>query len=138
MQVIQAENLTKYYGKARGIEGVNLSVGQGDIFGFIGPNGAGKSTFIRTVLGLIRPNSGKAEVLGLEAGKNQKEILKDIGYMPSESMFYDEMRVGEIISFSAKLRGRDCSVEAGRLCEQFALDARKKIGDLSLGNRKKV
>ncbi len=138
MKVIQTENLTKYYGKARGITDVTLSVEQGDFFGFIGPNGAGKSTTIRTLLGLIRPTCGRAEVLGKDSTAHQTEILSDVGYLPSEVAFYGGMRVGELLSFSARMRGKDCSVEAMRLCERLELDPARKIDELSFGNKKKV
>lgn len=138
MNIIETNNLTKNYGKARGIEGINLKVEEGDVFGFIGPNGAGKSTTIRTLLGLITPTSGSAKIFGKECSKGNKEILKDIGYMPSEMWFYQNMRVGELIKLSAKLQKKDCSKEAQILCDRLELDVKKKIEDLSLGNRKKV
>ena len=104
MNIIETKNLTKNYGKHRGIAGINLKVEEGDIFGFIGPNGAGKSTTIRTMLGLIAPSSGEAKLLGKKCSIGNKEILKDIGYMPSEVWFYPNMKVGEIIKLSAKLQ----------------------------------
>ena len=138
MNVIETKNLTKYYGKSRGIIDVSLAVERGDFFGFIGPNGAGKSTLIRTLLGLISPTSGEATVLGFDIVKNKTDILKDIGYLPSEAAFYGNMKVSEIIEFSAKIRGVDCRDEAKKLCERLDLDTTKKIRQLSLGNRKKV
>lgn len=135
---IKTKELTKYYGKARGIVDVSFAIEEGDIFGFIGPNGAGKSTTIRALLGLIKPSSGMGEVLGYDCVSQKKEILREIGYMPSEAMFYPNMRVSDVIKFSAKLHGRDCKKEAEVLCERFGLDVRKKIEELSLGNRKKV
>lgn len=138
MDVIRTVSLTKYYGKSRGIKDINLAVPEGDFFGFIGPNGAGKSTTIRTLLGLISPSSGTAEIFGQDVRRNKDKILSDIGYMPSEASFYSGMKVREVIRFSAELRGRDCSGEAARLCERLELDTEKKIGALSLGNRKKV
>ena len=138
MAAIETHNLTKSYGKARGIIDLNLTVNEGDVFGFIGPNGAGKSTTIRTLLGLITPTSGSAEVLGKDCVKEKTSILADVGYMPSEAMFYRSMRVGEVIALSAKLHKKDCRAEAKRLCEQLQLDNKKKIDELSLGNRKKV
>lgn len=138
MTAIETHNLTKSYGKTRGIIDLNLTVNDGDMFGFIGPNGAGKSTTIRTLLGLITPTSGKAEVFGRDCVKEKNSILGDVGYMPSEAMFYRNMRVGEVISFSAKLHKQDCHAEAKHLCEQLQLDEKKKIDELSLGNRKKV
>lgn len=138
MNIIETNNLTKYYGKAKGIEGINLKVEEGDVFGFIGPNGAGKSTTIRTLLGLITPTSGSAKIFGNECSRGNKDILKDIGYMPSEMWFYQNMRVGELIKLSAKLQKKDCFKEAQILCDRLELDVKKKIEDLSLGNRKKV
>ena len=138
MNVIEAEKLTKYYGKSMGIEGLDLAVEQGDFFGFIGPNGAGKSTCIRTLLGLIFPTGGRASVLGHDIVTGHNEILKHIGYLPSEINFYSGMKVKEAIRYSAKLQGKDCNEEAKRLCERLDLDTEKKVDDLSLGNRKKV
>lgn len=138
MNIIETNNLTKYYGKSRGIEGVSLKVEEGDVFGFIGPNGAGKSTTIRTLLGLITPTSGSAKIFGKECSRGNKEILKDIGYMPSEMWFYQNMKVADLIKLSAKLQRKDCSKEAQILCDRLELDVKKKIEDLSLGNRKKV
>lgn len=138
MNVIEAVNLTKYYGKNMGIENLNLTVTEGEFFGVIGPNGAGKSTTIRTLLGLINQSSGEAKIFGKDIRKYKKEILSDIGYMPSEANFYNGMRVGDIISLSAKMRKTDCHEEANLLCERLELNTEKKVDELSLGNRKKV
>ena len=137
MNVIETKNLTKFYGKTRGIKNLNLTVKEGEFFGFIGPNGAGKSTAIRTLMGLIAPTSGEASVLWLPLGQC-REYLRDVGYLPSEAAFYNDMKVRELISYSAKLRGVDCSSEADRLCSCLELDTSKRIDSLSLGNRKKV
>ena len=138
MNIIETNALTKSYGTARGIVEISLAVKEGDLFGFIGPNGAGKSTLIRTLLGLIAPTSGEAQIFGKDIVKNKTEILKDVGYLPSEAAFYSGMRVGDLLSLSAKLRGVNCRAEALRLCERLELDPTKKIEHLSLGNRKKV
>ncbi|MBQ1678066.1 MAG: ABC transporter ATP-binding protein [Oscillospiraceae bacterium] len=138
MDAIKTEKLTKYYGKARGIEGLDLTVEQGEFFGFIGPNGAGKSTTIRTLLGLISPTGGRAEVLGRAVGKEKEAILREIGYLPAEAVFWSGMKVKEILKLSAELRGRDCAAEARRLCERLELDPNRKVEELSFGNRKKV
>lgn len=138
MGIIETNDLTKYYGKSRGIIDLNMSVGEGEFFGFIGPNGAGKSTTIRTLLGLIRPSSGEARIFGRDIATDRTNILADIGYMPSEATFYSGMKVREIIALSAKMRRKDCSAEADRLCERLALDKNKRAEELSLGNRKKV
>ena len=138
MNAVVTNNLTKYYGKARGIVDVSLTVKEGDFFGFIGPNGAGKSTTIRTLLGLIAPTCGSAEIFGKDIRKHRTELLADIGYLPSETMFYSGMRVKDVLRLSARLRGTDCSEEAGKLCERLELDTSRKIEELSLGNRKKA
>lgn len=138
MDAIETMNLTKYYGKARGIINLNLTVGKGECFGFIGPNGAGKSTTIRTLLGLISPTSGSARILGKDIVKEKTDILRDTGYLPSEVMFYPGMRVRDILKFSADLRRKDCSEEARKLCERLQLDLAAKAEELSYGNRKKV
>lgn len=138
MDAIETMNLTKYYGKARGIINLSLTVGKGECFGFIGPNGAGKSTTIRTLLGLISPTSGSARILGKDIVKEKTDILRDTGYLPSEVMFYPGMRVRDILKFSADLRRKDCSAEARKLCERLQLDLAAKAEELSYGNRKKV
>lgn len=138
MNVIETKGLTKYYGKSRGIIDLNLSVTEGEFFGFIGPNGAGKSTTIRTLLGLIKKSSGSAEIFGRNFETNKKEILAEVGYLPSEAVFYSEMRVKDVIKLSADLRKKDCKKEAKVLCERLGLDAEKKVEELSFGNRKKV
>ena len=138
MKAIQTQGLTKYYGKARGVENLDLTVEQGAFFGFIGPNGAGKSTTIRTLLGLISPSSGSASVLGLDIVRDRTAILRRVGYLPSEAAFYGGMRVRELLKLSAELRGKDCAAEAARLCERLQLDPASKVNALSYGNRKKV
>ena len=140
MEAIRTEQLVKQYGKSRGISGVDLTVGEGEFFGFIGPNGAGKSTTIRILLGLIEKTSGNVRVLGADpsdAGP-RREILSNVGYLPSEAMFYHGMKVKEVLRLSADLRGADCRSEAKLLCERLSLDTEKKVEELSFGNRKKV
>lgn len=138
MNAIQTSNLTKSYGKARGIIDLNLTVKEGEFFGFIGPNGAGKSTTIRTLLGLIAPSSGSAQVLGMDIHENREKILSDTGYLPSEAIFYSGTKVRDILKLSADLRKQDCSEEAAALCDRLQLDISRKVSELSFGNRKKV
>ena len=138
MEIIKTTKLTKYYGKARGIIDLDLTVAPGEFFGFIGPNGAGKSTTIRTLLGLITPTSGSAMIFGKDVTKEKKSILQDIGYLPSEALFYQGMKVKDVLKLSADLRKTDCTAESKLLCERLQLDVSRKIDDLSFGNRKKV
>lgn len=138
MEIIKTTKLTKYYGKARGIIDLNLTVSQGEFFGFIGPNGAGKSTTIRTLLGLISPTSGNALIFGKDVTKEKERVLQNIGYLPSEALFYPGMKVKDVLKLSADLRKTDCTAESKMLCERLQLDVSRKIDELSFGNRKKV
>ena len=128
MNAIEMNDLTKYYGKTRGIENLSLCVPKGDFFGFIGPNGAGKSTVIRTLLGLISPTGGSAAIFGKPIEAYKTQLLGEIGYLPSETMFYSSMRVRDVLKLSGELRKKDCASEAKRLCERLKLDPEKKWG----------
>lgn len=136
--MIEITDLTKTYGKHRGVENVSFSVKKGEIFGFLGPNGAGKSTTIRSMLGLIRYDKGQIRICGLDAQRDKEKILQRVGYMPSEAWFYPGMTIREVLKLSADVRKMDCSKEAGMLCERLQVDEKRKISELSLGNRKKV
>lgn len=136
--VVEIQNLTKSYGKNRGVTDVSLTIEEGDIFGFIGPNGAGKSTTIRSMLGFLKINSGSIKILGMDSVRDHEKILENIGYMPSESWFYTSMKVKDIIKYAADVRNIDCSHEAEKLCERLKVDTNKRIKELSYGNRKKV
>lgn len=141
MNIIETKDLTKYYGKSRGIVDVNMAVEDGEIYGFIGPNGAGKSTTIRTLLGLIYPTSGSATIFGKDAIKYGSEIKQEIGYLPSEVFYYDDMKVGELLKYSGSFYKKDPSFIDKRIKELsklLDLDLGKKISDLSYGNKKKV
>ncbi len=138
MNAIEFKNLTKYYGKARGIIDVSFNVKEGEIFGFIGPNGAGKSTTIRTLLSLIYPTSGSVTVFGKDAIEFGPEIRKDIGYLPSEIFYYDKMKVIDLLKYSASFYDKDCTERIYELSEIMELDLNRRIQDLSYGNKKKV
>lgn len=138
MNAIQLSNLTKYYGKSRGILNLNLDVKEGEFFGFIGPNGAGKSTTIRTLLGLITPSSGQAKIFDETIRKRNPQIRSHIGYLPSEAVFYRGMNVKDLLKLSADLHHKNCSAEREILCRRLQLDVNRKVDELSFGNRKKV
>lgn len=138
MNVIEINHLTKTYGKARGITDISFNVEEGEIFGFIGPNGAGKSTTIRTLLSLIYPTSGSAKIFGKDCVQFAPEIKKQIGYLPSEVFYYDNMKVIDLLKYSASFYKKDCTKRMKELAEIMNLDLTKKIDDLSLGNKKKV
>ena len=136
--VIETKNLTKYYGKSRGIIDVNLSVEEGEIFGFIGPNGAGKSTTIRTLLSLIYKTSGEAKIFGLDSEASKVQILHNVGYLPSEVFYYDNMRAIDLFRYSASFYTKDCSQRIEELSSLLQVNLKQKIEDMSLGNKKKV
>ena len=138
MSIIEIKNLTKYYGKQKGIEEVSFKVEEGEIFGFIGPNGAGKSTTIRTLLSLIYPTSGEATIFGKDIVEFGHEIKEEIGYLPSEVFYYDNMKVIDILKYSASFYKKDCSKRMYELAKIMDLDLNKKVDDLSYGNKKKV
>lgn len=138
MSIIEVNNLTKYYGKARGIVDVSFNVDEGEIFGFIGPNGAGKSTTIRLFLSLIYPTSGEAKIFGKDSIKFGPEIRQEIGYLPSEVFYYEGMKVLELLKYSASFYKKDCTKRLYELSELMELDLKRRIDDLSYGNKKKV
>jgi ABC-2 type transport system ATP-binding protein len=138
MSVIKAIDLKKYYGKNRGIECVNLSIEKGEIYGFIGPNGAGKSTTIRTLLGFIKPESGEAEIFGNDCSKELNKVKDKIGYLPAEAKYYDNMKVIDLLNYSAKYYKKDSKDKIKTLCEYFDVNEHKYFEELSFGNKKKV
>jgi ABC-2 type transport system ATP-binding protein len=135
---IRTEGLTKRYGRHRGIEDVNLVVAEGDVFGFIGPNGAGKTTTIRTLLNLLFPTSGTAEIFGKDVTVHGREIRRSIGYVPPEVKYYPRMGVRELLTYSASFYGITDMTRAWALADRLALDTRRRIEELSSGNAKKV
>lgn len=138
MNIIDIKNLTKTYGKNRGIDSVNLKVNKGEIFGFIGPNGAGKSTTIKVLLNLIFPTSGKATIFGLDCVNDTVKIKEDLGYVPSEVRYYDNMKVKELIEYAKSFRKNPDNEYISELCKLFEVELDKNISELSLGNKKKV
>ncbi len=137
-KVIEIKNLTKYYGKIKGVENLNLDLLEGEVFGFIGPNGAGKSTTIRTIMNLINKTNGKVIINGNEFDKNNLKIKENIGYLPSEINLYDDLTVKEILDYHEGFYKKNISKRRKELLEKLNLDERKKIEDLSLGNLKKL
>jgi ABC-2 type transport system ATP-binding protein len=141
MSVIETKKLTKYYGRERGIIDLDLIVEEGEIFGFIGPNGAGKSTTIRTILSIIHPSSGSATIFGKDVTRFGPEIRQQIGYLPSEVYYYDNMRAMELLRYSASFYNKPKAETEKRikdLADLLNLDLHKKIDNLSYGNKKKV
>jgi len=138
MNVIEIEKLTKSYGSHRGIIEVDLTVEQGEVFGFLGPNGAGKTTTIRTLLDLIRPTSGLARVFGIESSADPVAIHRRIGYLPGEFALYDRLTGSQHLEYFANLRGGVDKAYQASLVERFDLDPTRKFKEYSKGNKQKV
>lgn len=138
MAIVELRHLTKSYKGSRGITDVSFSIEEGEIFGFIGPNGAGKSTTIRTLLNFIFPTSGSATIFGKDIIKYSKEIRQNIGYLPSEVHYYDDMKVMDLLKYSARFHRNLNMNRMKDLADRLDLDIHRKIEDLSFGNRKKV
>ncbi len=135
---IRLDNLTKLYGKQRGVLELSLEVRAGEVFGFLGPNGAGKSTTIRVLLDLIRPTSGRAEALGLDSRRDSVALHRRIGYVPGELSLYDRMTGGELLEYFGNLRGGVERAYAASLAERFEVELHRPIRSLSRGNKQKI
>lgn len=138
MKVIELIDLTKLYDSKHGVHNIDVTVHSGEIFGFVGPNGAGKSTTIKTMLGLLRANSGQVKIFGKNFTKHREAILAKTGYVSSEINFYDEMSAIDLFRFTASFYNSHCEAECKRLVELFQIDKKKKIKEMSIGNKKKV
>ena len=135
---LKIENLTKTYGKSRGVEDINLDIEKGTVYGFIGPNGAGKSTTIKCIMNLINKNSGNIYIEGNLIGKGNDNVKEKIGYLPSEIHLYDDLKVKDMLMYSASFYKKDCSSKIKELVKRLEIDISKKVDELSLGNLKKV
>jgi ABC-2 type transport system ATP-binding protein len=138
MSVLKTTNLTKRFGKFTALNGVDIEVKKGEVFGFIGPNGAGKSTTIRILLGIIQATEGSAEIFGMDAWKNAVEIHKRIAYVPGDVNLWPNLTGGEVIDLFVKLRGGNNKSRREELIERFDFDPAKKCRTYSKGNRQKV
>jgi ABC-2 type transport system ATP-binding protein len=138
MAVIETNGLTKYYGKNRGIIDVGITVNEGEVYGFIGPNGAGKSTMIKTLLNFLFPTSGSAKIFGLDCVSESHVIKKDVGYVPCEINYYEDLTVKQMLDFSDSFHKESDNVYTATLSEKFGLEPKKKTGELSSGNKKKT
>jgi ABC-2 type transport system ATP-binding protein len=136
--VIETQNLTKSYGAHRGIVDIDLTVNEGEAFGFLGPNGAGKTTTIRTLLDHLRPTSGKAFVFGIETTVDPVAIHRRIGYLPGEFALYDKLTGGQTIDYFANLRGGVDKAYQSDLIRRLDLDTSRKFKEYSKGNKQKV
>lgn len=138
MNIIEIKGLSKSYGKQVALEGVNLNVKRGEVYGFIGPNGAGKSTTIRILLGMIKKDGGVVKILGKDPWDNAVEIHKKIAYIPGDVNLWPNLTGGEVIDFLGRLNGQVDSNLKQELLEKFQLNPKKKCRSYSKGNRQKV
>lgn len=136
--VIETAGLTKDYGSGRGLFGLDLEIGQGEVFGFLGPNGAGKSTTLRLLLDLIRPTSGSARLLGLDARKDSLAIRRRVGFLPGDFALYPKLTGEAVLGYLAQVRGGVDPRIRDSLVERFDADLGRPIHQLSTGNRQKL
>lgn len=136
--MITINQLTKNYGKARGVENITLQIPKGTIYGFIGPNGAGKSTTIKCMMNLLNQYEGEIYIAGQLVSNKNYQAKQEIGYLPSEIHLYDNLTVKKMLDYSASFYAKDCSKRRQELVQKLEVDETKKIEELSLGNLKKV
>ena len=137
MNVIETKNLTKYYGKIKGVENLSFSVKKGEIFGFLGPNGAGKTTTIRTLLGYLHPTKGEAFIFGKNIDGNIVEIKREVGYIPGDLSIYGHMTGREFLNYFASLRNTKM-VLLDELLKVFEVPLERKIKGYSKGMKQKL
>ncbi|AYU54441.1 ABC transporter ATP-binding protein [Staphylococcus debuckii] len=138
VQVLEIHNLTKRFGKFQALSHLNLTIKEGEIFGYIGPNGAGKSTTIKTILGLLKPTEGSVTLFGQDAFKQPVNIHQHIAYVPGDVNLWPNLTGGEVIDFLLSLQTHVNHARKQELIERFELDIRKKCSAYSKGNRQKV
>ncbi|WP_138420042.1 ABC transporter ATP-binding protein [Aquibacillus sediminis] len=138
MTVLKVTNLTKQFGKFKALNGINLEVNKGEVFGFIGPNGAGKSTAIRILLGMLQATNGHVTIFGKDAWQDAVEVHKRTAYVPGDVNLWPNLTGGEVIDLFIKLRGGEPNNRRAELIEKFSLDPTKKCSTYSKGNRQKI
>ncbi len=136
--IIQTNQLTKSYGRSRGIIDVTFDIQEGEVFGFLGPNGAGKTTTMRTLMGLLRANSGSATIGGLDCWNQSTEVKKLVGYLPGEFTFDPGLRGAQIIEYLGHLRGGIDQAYVRSLVGRLDFDPSKKFREYSHGNKQKL
>lgn len=138
MEIIQVENLTRDYGKGKGIFNLSFEVKKGEVFGFLGPNGSGKTTTIRHLMGFIQAKSGHCTIDGRDCWKEAVLIQSKLGYIPGEISFFDEMTGLELLNFFMQYRGLKDSSRMQELLAYLELDPKVKIKKMSKGMKQKV
>jgi len=135
---IETADLTKFYGRQRGIEGLDLAVGAGEVFGFLGPNGAGKTTTLRLLLDLVRPTRGRARILGHDCQRESLAVRRHVGYLPGEYRMYEDLSGMEFLSYLGRLGGRYDAAATAALARRLDADLARPIRTLSHGNKQKL
>jgi len=138
MAIIETRGLTRFYGARRGIEGVDLAVAEGSLFGFLGPNGAGKTTTIRVLLGFLRPDSGSSRVFGMDCWAGSGRIKEEVGYVPGDLRLYPWMDGRSALSIFGKVRRREMLGPGKDLAERFGLDLGVRVRAMSKGMKQKL
>ncbi|TXJ46225.1 ABC transporter ATP-binding protein [Brachyspira pilosicoli] len=138
MSVIKVNNISKDYGRGRGVFDLSFEVNKGEIFGMLGPNGAGKTTTIRQLMGFIKSDKGSAEILDMECFANRENIQSKLGYLPGEIAFMDEMKGSDFIKFIAEMKSIKNKNRIKELTDLFELDAGRKIKSMSKGTKQKI
>src|SRR5438477_12041449 len=136
--IIQTNQLTKSYGRSRGILDVTFGIQEGEVFGFLGPNGAGKTTTMRVLMGLLRASSGSATIGGLDCWQQSVEVKKLVGYLPGEFTFDPGLRGAQILEYLGHLRGGVDQGYLRKLVERLDLDPGKRFREYSRGNKQKL
>lgn len=135
---ISIKGLTKHYGSVAAIENLNFDVKKGEILGCLGPNGAGKTTTIRSILGLIKPTAGEAEIFGINTQTNKVEAHKRMSYIPGESTFWPSLTGAETLHLLGRIHGKIDPDYRDMLIKRFDFDSSKKVRTYSKGNRQKI
>ena len=138
MSIINIQNLTREYGAGKGIFEVSFQVEKGEVFGFLGPNGAGKTTTIRHLMGFIKPKSGDCQINGLNCWKDRDKIQEQLGYIPGEISFFDDMNGKEFLKFAANYRKLGKVNRMQEMLDLFELDPKGKIKKMSKGMKQKL
>lgn len=138
MSLVEVNGLTKKFGKFTALNDINMTIEEGEVYGFIGPNGAGKSTTIRILLGMLKATSGEVKIFGKDVWTDAVEIHKYTAYVPGDANLWPNLTGGEVIDIFLKMRGNGSKYKRDELIERFNLDPTKKCRAYSKGNRQKI
>jgi ABC-2 type transport system ATP-binding protein len=136
--LISVNSLTKDYGKGRGVFDLSFTIDAGEVFGYLGPNGAGKTVTIRHLLGFLNPDKGTCTINGKNCRTQRTEIMRDLGYIPGEMVFFDGMTGHQFMQFIADMHGKSNTKRRNELIERFDLNASGSIKKMSKGTRQKL